>query len=256
MSDGDRVPWYERWFNSEYLRVYAHRDVDEAHRQIDLVERCLRPARGARVLDLCCGGGRHSVELARRGYRVTGVDLSEPLLNEARRMTAEADLFAEFNRCDMREVVSPGAFDLVVNFFTSFGYFDRDEENARVLGSIRAHLRTGGNWFMDYLNRDNIIQTLVPHDERVTGDIHLIQERHVDLTRGRIDKTLTLRHTDGSVSMHTESVRMYSLPELTGMLECAGLRITHTFGDTDGTPFSVSSPRLVLAGTTAEVSPS
>jgi len=242
-------PWYAEWFGRDYLEVYSHRDKAEAIEQIDLVERVLNPSVGARVLDLCCGAGRHAVELARRGYRVVGVDLSGELLAEARKEADKAGVSVRFLECDMRNVVEPGGFDVVVNFFTSFGYFESDEENLAALRAIRTSLRPGGGWIIDYLNRDWVIRTLVPHDERRIGDIQLTQERRIDAERNRIIKTLTLRRGE-HVRVYTESVRMYGLPELIGLTERAGLRISHLFGSSDGALYGASSPRLILAGTT------
>lgn len=240
-------PWFEEWFGKDYLEVYSHRDQAEACRQIDLMERVLNPPRGARIEDLCCGGGRHSIELARRGYRVSGIDLSKDLLEQATADTEEAGLDAEFVRADMRSVIAPNAFDVVVNFFTSFGYFDSDEENLRVLIAIRESLRADGAWMMDYLNRDRVISTLVPFDSQRIGNVELRQERHVDPVRGRVNKTLTITRDDAAKVYH-ESVRMYTFAELVTMTQAAGLRITHVFGSDDGSPFTPESPRLLLAG--------
>lgn len=241
--------WYRQWFGRDYLAVYSHRDQAEAAKQIDLMERALTPSVGARVLDLCCGAGRHAVELARRGYRVVGLDLSADLIEEARNEAAQAGVSVRFIEDDMRNVVEPGGFDVVVSFFTSFGYFETDDENLEAMAAIRTNLRSGGGWLIDYLNRDWVIRTLVPRDERMIGDIRLVQERRVDAVRGRIVKTLTLTRAQG-VRTYTESVRMYGLPELIDLTERAGLRIAQTFGSPDGAPFGVSAPRLILAGTT------
>lgn len=252
-APGDRndpLPWYAEWFGRDYLAVYAHRDEREAARQIDLMERTLAPAPGARVLDLCCGGGRHSVELARRGYRVVGADLSPDLLETAQSAALASDLEVVFVRADMRTCVGNGCFDVVVNFFTSFGYFETDEENARVLDAIRGNLRTGGGWMMDYMNRDYVISRFEPRDERTTGEMRVVQQRRLDLLRGRILKTITIERP-GRNDTYQESVRMYTAPELMAMLAKAGLRVTHVFGNSDGAPYALDSPRLILAGTTA-----
>lgn len=249
-ADAPVTPWYAEWFGSDYLDVYAHRDVEEAVRQLDLMERVLRPSPGSRVLDLCCGGGRHSVELARRGYRVVGVDLSGDLLDAAMVHSDRKGVDVEFIRGDMRCAVADGAFDVVVNFFTSFGYFELDAENQRVLSSIRRCLRPGGAWLMDYLNRDHAVRNLVPRDERRIGDLLVRQERHIDSMRDRIEKTITLSRHGGAPRSYRESVRMYTLPEMARMTCDADLTITGTFGDSDGRPFGNYSPRLVLTGTT------
>jgi hypothetical protein len=137
-----------------------------------------------------------------------------------------------------------------VNFFTSFGYFETHEENARVLDAIRGNLRTGGGWMMDYMNRDYVISRFEPRDERTTGEMRVVQQRRLDLLRGRILKTITIERP-GRNDTYQESVRMYTAPELMAMLAKAGLRVTHVFGNSDGAPYALDSPRLILAGTTA-----
>lgn len=246
----DPKPWYADWFGRDYVAVYAHRDANEAVRQINLVEKVLRPAQGARVLDLCCGSGRHSIELAKRGYRVCGTDLSAELLDRARTDAKNAETSIDFVRGDMRCAIGDRSFDLVLNFFTSFGYFDTDAENSRVLEAIHASLRPGGHWLIDYLNRDYVIANLVPSDEQRIGDMHIRQQRWIDTVRGRVEKILTV--TDGDSSRtYRESVRMYSFSELRTMFGEAGLRINAVFGDFDGHAFGTLSPRLILMGSVA-----
>ena len=250
IDERDSKPWYTDWFGRDYIAVYAHRDIKEAVRQIDFVESVIRPTRGARVLDLCCGSGRHSIELTKRGFRVCGVDLSAELLDRARKDAECANTQISFVRSDMRCAVGDHSFDLVVNFFTSFGYFETDVENRRVLDAIYASLRPGGGWLVDYINREYVIANLVSSDEHRVNGLHIRQQRRIDTVRGRVEKTLTV--TDGESSrMYRESVRMYSYPELRTMFADAGLKINAVFGDFDGRPFGTSSPRLILTGSVA-----
>ena len=245
------TPWYAAWFGREYAEVYAHRDVEEAVRQVDFAEYVLRPPGGARVLDLCCGAGRHSVELVRRGYHVTGVDLSADLLDLAKDAAQEADADIRFVQCDMRTPVAQGAFDVVVSFFTSFGYFDSDEENAKVFQTIRESLAPGGVWLMDYLNRDHVIRNLVPRDSMTHGDMHITQQRWFDALRGRVEKTIALRRANGELNIYRESVRAYTFREMERMIHEAGLRIDAVFGDIDRSPFETGSPRMIITGSMA-----
>ncbi|MFH1070978.1 MAG: class I SAM-dependent methyltransferase, partial [Candidatus Glassbacteria bacterium] len=136
------MAWYKRAFSHTYLDVYSHRDEDDARRALELVEKtCFRGLSQSRrqrslVLDLCCGEGRYTLLLARQGHRVVGMDLSGELLEKAReRLLAEPDLAGRvwFVRADMCCIPSAGAFDLAINMFTSFGYFDQDRQNFEVL---------------------------------------------------------------------------------------------------------------------------
>ncbi len=254
--DSHRSPasdWYKTAFRYDYLRVYPHRNDEEARRQVDFLVDNMDIPPSCKVLDLGCGDGRHSLELARRGYLVTGLDLSEELLERARSRTAEEGLDITFIQSDMRDPPGVSAFDLVVNFFTSFGYFQEDRENARVLDAIARSLRPGGRFLMDYLNRDYVISTIVPADSRTVEGMEVEQRRWISgdpsETGGhvRINKQVRIRE-DGAERSYDESVRMYTLDELGDMMVRAGLEIVQTYGDFDGSPVSDDLPRNILVG--------
>ena len=245
--------WYKTAFRFDYLRVYPHRNDEEARLQVDFLLERLDNAPPCDVLDLGCGDGRHSLELARRGYRVTGLDLSEDLLDRARSRTVDEGLDVTFIQSDMRDAPGVSAFDLVVNFFTSFGYFSEDRENARVLDAIARSLRSGGRFLMDYLNRAYVISTLVPEDRRNVEGMEVEQRRWItgDPSEAgghvRINKHVRIR--EGGVERnYDESVRMYTLEELDAMMDLAGLKVAQTFGDFDGRPVSDDAPRNILIG--------
>jgi 3-isopropylmalate dehydratase small subunit len=131
--------WFEEWFGEEYLELYPHRDEAEADRAVALVARSTGLRAGWRVLDVGCGAGRHARAFRAAGARCVGVDLSQTLLRIARRMTD-----APLVRADMRLLpIRPGSMDLTVSLFTSFGYFDDDEEHTRALREMAGTLRPG-----------------------------------------------------------------------------------------------------------------
>ena len=245
--------WYKHAFQFDYLRVYPHRNDEEARRQVDFLLRTIDCPVPKDVFDLGCGDGRHAVELAKRGYRVTGLDLSEELLTKARNRNEELNLEITFIRGDMREIPYESAFDLLVNFFTSFGYFDRDEENVRVLTGIAQALRPNGQFLLDYLNRDYVIHTLVPHDRTTLDQAEVDQTRWItgDPDKPgdhvRINKRVTIEDDQGKRT-YDESVRMYTLDDMQAMLTEAGLTVSQTFGDFDGQPVAVNTPRAILVG--------
>ncbi len=245
--------WYKRAFRFDYLRVYPHRNDREARSQVDFLLGKLDSGSPRDILDLGCGDGRHSLELARRGHRVIGLDLSEELLERARSRNEDEGLEATFIQGDMRDPPRRSAFDLVVNFFTSFGYFRTDGENARVLAAISQALRPGGRFLMDYLNREYVISTLVPADDRRVDGMEVEQHRWItgDPSEAgahvRINKHVRIRE-DGVERSYDESVRMYTLEELDAMMDQAGLKVTRTYGDFDGRPVSPATPRNILIG--------
>lgn len=239
------MPWYDGWFDSDaYTLVYAHRDTEEAEQCLDLIEAVHEPDAGARILDVGCGRGRHSIQLAERGYRVTGIDLSEPSIQEARRAAAQQNLSVIFDVRDMRDAVCASCFEGVVNLFTTFGYFDDDAENQKALRAMRTALVPGGWFVQDFLNAPQVRATLVPEDEHVRHGVHIHQKRWIE--DGRINKRITLTPEDGEEQTYCESVRLFTRADLEAMYEAVGLRLTHAFGHYDGRPHTDDSPRLIL----------
>jgi SAM-dependent methyltransferase len=242
------MDWYEDWFGEEYKLVYPHRNEEEARKQVEFLREHIHIPEGAKILDLCCGCGRHSVELRQCGYDVLGLDLSEELLDLACSRAAECDLEMNFIRCDMREIPYKNHFDLIVNFFTSFGYFEDNADNLKVLSAIAKALKSGGKFLIDYMNPDHVVKNLVDRDEKDISDgIHVIQERWIDDADHRVNKRLTLIR-DGEKSTYRESVRMYSHKEMRDMIAEAGLRLIKTYGDFNGAKYEQNSPRMILIG--------
>jgi SAM-dependent methyltransferase len=240
--------WYEEWFGEEYMLVYPHRNEAEAKQQIEFLKRHIRLPRGAKVLDLCCGCGRHAIELKGYGYDVIGLDLSMELLDLACSRASECGLDVKFIRCDMREIPYESYFDLIVNFFTSFGYFTDDADNQEVFLSIAKALKPGGKFLIDYMNPHHVVEGLVKRDEKELSEgVYVIQDRWIDETARRINKEITLIR-DGRESTYRESVRMYNHREMKGMLLTAGLKLTETYGDFASSEYTQDSPRMILIG--------
>jgi len=151
MSTAD-PDWFEGFFDAEYLRFAVDRfPAEETAAEVDLLVAALELDPAARVLDLACGHGRHSVELARRGFAVTGADLSAPSLELAAARAAEAGVEVRFERADMRRIAYEAEFDAVINMFTAFGYFD-DAENRAVVERVAAALAPGGAFLIEIVN--------------------------------------------------------------------------------------------------------
>lgn len=230
--------WFQDWFGEDYLRLYPHRDDAEAGRMVALLKASLPWRPGLRVLDVGCGAGRHTRALAEAGARVTGVDLSRALLARARQCTT-----ATFARVDMRHLpVRPRSMDLVVNLFTSFGYFSSDAEHADVLAAMIDAVRPGGWFVIDFLHPPAVTAALVPEADLVLGGtpVH-VSKRLVE--GGRVvEKTIAI--TDGRT--FTERVRLFAPEELAAMITAAGALVRCRFGDYEGGAIHAGSPRAIL----------
>ena len=253
------MAWYREWFGEEYLGLYAHRDKGEARRHVEFVARVFEPGpRPNAVLDLACGAGRHTAALRARGYRALGVDLSLVLL-------AESSQTGSFRwprvAGDMRALpFQAAAFDWVLNFFTSFGYFETEPENFQVLAEIRRVLATAGRFLIDFLNLDHALAHLEPEgsshlrDETGGPEVQAEIDRWWDPRTRRLNKRIQLYRSDSSGPARTflESVRGYRPDEIEAGLARAGLEVTARYGDFDGGPFAdESSERLILVGQVA-----
>ena len=231
--------WFEEWFGEDYLRIYQHRDEEEAELAIELIAQHVKTAKVRAVLDLACGAGRHSKILCERWWTV-GLDLSAALLRVARRESPDAP----FVRADMRELpFADESFDLVVNLFTSFGYFEDDSEHVRVLKCLHSVISSGGTLVIDFLNAHEVRAGLVPYDERVENGITIEQSRTISPDRRFVEKTIKLRERGRE---YVERVRLFSAGDLVRMLEAAGFQVVARAGDYSGAEWSEESPRTIL----------
>jgi SAM-dependent methyltransferase len=231
--------WFEETFGEDYLRIYQHRDESEAERAIDLIAAHVRGREIQAVLDLACGAGRHSKALCERWWTV-GLDLSAALLRIARREDGDAP----YVRADMRELpFADASFDLVVNLFTSFGYFEEDREDERVLARVRTAMKAGGTLVIDFLNASQVRRNLVSYDERVENGITIEQSRVISDDDRFVEKRIRLRERGRE---YVERVRLLSAGDLRRMLEGAGFDVVHCFGDYSGSRWSEDSPRTIL----------
>ncbi len=204
---------------------------------------------GTRVLDLCCGPGLFLVPLARRGYAVTGVDLSPSLLERATGACAEAEVDVRLVRADMLAYADPGAFDVVLNVFTSFGYFDDPEDNLQVLRNAWTSLAPGGRLLVDVMGKEVLAGWIGRPQAVDLPDGSYVVQRDVVLDswrRLRTDWTLVRGTTARTASITSF---LYSGAELHDLFEAAGFTDVECFGGFDGSPYDQGSRRLIVRGT-------
>ena len=205
--------WFEEWFGEEYLELYPHRDDADADRAVGLVLGAVEFAAGWRVLDVACGPGRHARAFEAAGARCFGVDLSASLLRIARGVTDAALI-----RADMRHLpVRPGSMDLTVNLFTSFGYFEREEEHADALAEMAGTVRPGGWFVIDLLNPAAVRAGLVPHET-----IGSETPRHASLVRSPRTIAMSARPSSGLATAASRNGSASSSPGRSPA--CSGVR--------------------------------
>lgn len=241
-------PWYAEFFGADYLRIYTPMLAPErAEQEVALlVERLGLPA-GSKILDLCCGHGRHSIPLARRGYQVTGLDLSQVFLEKARVDAEEAGVQVRWVHSDMRHVPFEAEFDAVINMFTAFGYLENEQEDEKVLHQVHGALKPGGLFLLEIAHREFLMRHFESRDfSRYQDGLLVLHERHLDLMTSRLDDQVTMIHPDGTRRAYFTSLRLYSLTELAHMMEAAGLRVEAYYGGLDGSELTLDCHRLVL----------
>lgn len=232
--------WFEEWFGEEYLQLYPHRDDAEADRAVALIVRATGLVPGWRVLDVGSGAGRHARAFRAVGARCVGLDLSRALLQVARGVTD-----APLVRADMRRMpIRPGSMDLTVSLFTSFGYFEHDEEHAAALREMVATIRPGGWFVIDFLNATEVRRRLVTRETLAVQGGEAAVARTMSPDGRYVCKTIVTP----AGRRFTERVRLFDQAQMSAMLSDAGLEVRHRFGDYAAAPIKPDSPRTILAG--------
>ncbi|HEY6476606.1 MAG TPA: class I SAM-dependent methyltransferase [Polyangia bacterium] len=222
-------PWFEEVFDEDYLRTLPFMRADQTLREVEFISNALTAAPGSEILDVACGYGRHAIELVQRGYNVTGLDLSLPLLIRAADEAQRRALSVNFVHADMREMAFEKQFDGAYSMLTSFGYFD-EETNLRVAERIGRALKPGKRFLLDIVNRDYVVADL---PVRVwwegTGCV-VLEEVDFNFHTSRINTHRSIVFEDGRQLEQELSVRAYSLHEIGRLLRQAGFRVIDVSG--------------------------
>lgn len=248
--------WFKHWFNTQaYLDLYKHRDSHDAKKIVSLLFRHIRLSKGLRVLDLACGNGRHSILFAKRGLDVTGIDLSAYLVNQAKKklnsdyVRYKSNLRFEIR--DMRSLKHTAEFDLVVNIFTSFGYFDSNRDNEKVIDAAARALKQGGYFLLDFLNRNYLKKNLIPFDIKTINGKIIAQSRTIKDNFVEKNILIFTKNRAGSgyplFNHFSEKIKLYSLKDFEKMFSKNSLKINRVFGSYEGDRFNLEkSERLIL----------
>ncbi|PDW01234.1 class I SAM-dependent methyltransferase [Candidatus Chloroploca asiatica] len=240
--------WWNDYFDATYPQRYALNSEQTVAEVLML--RDLLPEPPADLLDLACGQGRHSINLARAGFTVIGLDASEPLLDLARTDAIAAGVEVDFVAGDMRAIPYSGCFDAVINMFTAFGYFDREEENQAVLEGIARALKPGGRLIMELAHRDRVVTGFQPTDwyELDDGTVVWIR-RYFDPLRGILTSIDRWRDPDGHEDERIHRIRIYTATELDHMLRQANLTPINWYGSINLHALTAASPRIIVVAT-------
>jgi SAM-dependent methyltransferase len=240
-------PWFEEVFDEDYLRTLPFMTADQTLREVAFIKDALSPPADGHILDVACGYGRHAIELSQRGLRVTGLDLSLPLLIRAADESQRRALSVNFVHADMREMAFDGQFDGAYCVLSSFGYFDEDT-NLKVATSICRALKPGGRFLLDTLNRDYIVSDL-PTRVWWEGDgCVVLEEVDFNFHTSRVIIRRSVVFQDGRQMEQDISIRAYSLHELGKMLRQAGFRVLDVSGSlaTKGNFFGATSRNIIM----------
>ena len=200
----------------------------------------------AAILDLCCGTGRHSIELAKLGYAVTGLDISEELLMIAKQKALNANVEVRFIQEDMRNIPDKNSFDLVFIMFGAWGYFNEDDQKLSVLFQVYEALRKDGHFVLDFFNHDWIVKNFQPYYWSKMEDGFLLEKRQLDLINGRHNSLSYFIKPNGDFIEWETSVRGYTLAEILSMLDKANFTVCNIYGGINREPYSLESPRLLV----------
>ena len=237
----EAMPWWSEAFSSDYVDLYPHRDLASAR-----IEAGFLVANGlhGRVLDLCCGWGRHLIALDELGLEVAGVDWSADLLAQIGKLPEGRRIAPRVVRGDARRApFRDGAFDGVVSLFSSFGYFG-DVGDRELLDGVARILARGGVAFLDVMNPDFVRAGLVPESRRERAGATLVERRQ--LVGSSVRKDVELERGGSLVRSWHEEVRLYEPAELDERVAAAGLVVQARWGGFDGSAFGLRSPRQLL----------
>jgi len=237
--------WFKNWFASKfYLAVYSHRNIMDAEKLLKLIQQNIILNENSKILDAACGNGRHSNYFAQLGFDVVGFDLSNNLLKVAQKSKLTSNLKSNYLCADIRAIPLKSSFDVVLNLFTSFGYFYSDEENFSFINFASNHIKKNGYFVFDYLNPNFVKNNLVKFSEKVVNNIKIIENRKI--SNNRVEKEILISDSE---NMHRffESVQLYSFKEIINVFTNKGFRAINTFGNYSSEKFDENiSERMII----------
>lgn len=237
----NKSEWHLDWFNSPfYHQLYKERDYSEATYFMNNLINHLNIDKDSSILDLACGRGRYSVYLNEIGYRVTGIDISRDNIIKARK--TESDNL-KYMIHDMRYPLNQ-KFDLILNLFTSFGYYEKDDDNISVIKSIKSNLNSKGQAVIDFFNIDYVLDNLIKYEEKTVDQTKFVINRYLE--NNLLIKDITIDSNNKQYKFQ-EKVKAYRVKDFLTMFKECDLEFKEKFGDYNLNSFNKnSSPRLIM----------
>jgi len=227
--------------------LFNQQRQSSAKEEVEKIEELLQIEGQARILDLCCGNGRHSLEFSRRGFDVIGVDRTTSYIEKARLEAEKLNLNAAFMLGDMREYCVPNNFDIIMNMFGSFGYFENSDDDQKVVANMYTSLRAGGQFLIETMGKEILARDFQKRDWIEEGDLLILSERKVSQNWGRIETRWIAIQGTKRVEHHV-SLRSYSAVELSSLLFDCGFPEVQVYGSLNGTEYDQMAQRLVVVG--------
>lgn len=244
-------PWHEddSLWETWGPRIFSPNRIADAVDEVDKVAKLLDFGQKDLILDVCCGIGRHSLELARRGYQVTGVDRTQGYLDKARRRAREEGLDIEFVREDMRFFLRPDAFDIAIGMFTSVSYFEDPEDDKRVVKNVFESLRARGRFIIQMNGKETLAKVFRERDwtENEEDGVIVLQESKVSQNWSWMECRWIMLKGNERMENKT-SQRLYAGSEIAGLLRECGFNRVDVYGDLQGNPYDHNARQLVVVG--------
>jgi SAM-dependent methyltransferase len=243
------TPWHEddAFWETWGSVMFSPQRLEGTPAEVDGIVSLLGIEPGEHVLDLACGVGRHSLELARRGFRVTGVDRTAKYLEQARQHAADEGLAMEFVQGDMRTFSRPNAFDAAINMFTSFSYFEDPDDDPRVVRNVWQSLKPGGRFLLETVGKEALAARFQERDWSEEDGVIRLQERRVGRNWGWMENRWVMIRGAERIE-HAVTHRLYAATEMVAMFRDAGFSSVDVYGGLDGSPYDHRARRMSVLG--------
>lgn len=237
--------WYKSFFKDSFYNPSTPESLDCARKEALFVLKELKAKKNNELLDLCCGQGRHSIEFAKKGIKVTGCDFSESYLSHAKNYAKKNNLKIAFKKKDMRHISFFEQFDFVVNLFTSFGYFTNIADDKKTLNSVYRSLKKNGIFVLDIINGEYVRNNFIQRDWIDFGDSYRLDENELT-AKGMNSSWTVVNKKTGKIQTKYYFNRLYTKDSISKLLKQCGFTPFKFYGDFKGKEFSNDDIRLIV----------